>query len=311
MTKTTGRMLGLIAVLALVSAASLAVWADPVKAVARACAADRLKESVNVSGYLFRSYESDADGESCFEVLQQGKVIFRRTNDNDGWFALGQKADKEEGVPAIPNGTDVTGRGYPDMIVSGYLGGMHCCHTHYVFELEPRFRLIATFDDGDNYSAHFEREGKAYYYESTDGSFQGFWMTEAGSPSHSVVLHFIDDRDGGGFHLAKDKMQTPAPTPKQWQHALDDVRDSLSGVSQGDLVDAPNILWQDVLNLIYTSHSDLVMKFLKEVGPRAQQKPLPNLEYFCSVLKGSPYWDDLEPTLSKTMPACVIAPSGP
>lgn len=41
--------------------------------------------------------------------------------DNGGRYILGQHADPQSGIPAIKNGTDVTGRGHPDMIVSPLL----------------------------------------------------------------------------------------------------------------------------------------------------------------------------------------------
>lgn len=53
--------------------------------------------------------------------LAEWKVIFRRAMDNGGRYILGQHADPQSGIPAIKNGTDVTGRGHPDIIVSPLL----------------------------------------------------------------------------------------------------------------------------------------------------------------------------------------------
>jgi hypothetical protein len=66
-----------------------------------------------------------------------------------------------------------------------------------------------------------------------------------------------------------------------------------------------------VLNLIYSGHSDLAWKFVDELGPKAQQKPLPTLANFCSLLAKSQFWPDLKPTLKDTPAACANAGPGP
>jgi len=75
-------------------------------------------------------------------------------------------------------------------------------------------------------------------------------------------------------------------------------------VSKGDADSIGQTLWQDVLDLIYTGHSDLAWKLANAAGPKAQQKPFPALSDFCSLLRQSPYWPDLQPTLKDTPPAC-------
>lgn len=110
-----------------------------------------------------------------------------------------------------------------------------------------------------------------------------------------------------GFHLALDKMQRPAPTTDEWQKGLADVRHELTLEEKNMFNFLPQVLWKEVLDLIYTGHSDLAWKFLNEAGPKAQAGPYPDLATFCSKLKTSPYWPDLEPTLRDTPAACANA----
>jgi hypothetical protein len=100
-----------------------------------------------------------------------------------------------------------------------------------------------------------------------------------------------------------DKMQKPAPTPVEWNKVLDEAQ----AVSEGDADAIEVTMWQTALDLIYTGHSDLAWKLVDAAGPKAQQSPLPSLADFCSVLKSSPYWRDLQPTLKDTPPACANA----
>jgi len=279
----------------------------PVKDSAVACSHEHLKNEAKVGQFVFRSYEDREAGHACLQVLRDGKVIFRRTNDNDGYYIVGQPADKKLKVLGIVNGTDITGRGHPDMIVSHYTGGAHCCLLHYVFELEPAFKLLATLDAKDSDLAHFaDLDGNHhYYYLAEDWTFAYWPSSFAGSPSAPIVLQFVEDGKGGGFHLALDKMHRPVPTPEEWNKALREARQTLATDSLE--IDSGATIWSIVLNLIYTEHSDLAWKFVDESWPAKTKVKNDWLDDFCSILKASPYWPDIEPTLQNLPPACANA----
>lgn len=271
---------------------------------AKACSSANRSGSVKVRQFTFATYSSDAG--TCLQVISAGKVVFRRAVDSLQSFTLGQPASTDGNYFAVPNGTDVTGRGNADMIVSLFTGGAHCCTTHYIFELEPTFKLLATLNDADDDLAHFERNVKdhRYSYVTADWTF-AYWPTcFACSPSEVVVLRWADDANGGAFHLALDKMKKPAPTTAQWNKSLAAAR---KVVSQSDDTNIGTTLWQTVLDLIYTGRSDLAWKFIDAVGPKAQQKPFPSLGDFCGLLKQSPYWPDLRPSLQNPPAACTGA----
>ena len=289
---------------------ALAFWLAPVRFYAQAvgedaagaCARKNRDYAVTVDHFLFASYSSEAGG--CLEVICGGKVVFRRAAGIAENFTLGQPGEPIENIPAVANGTDVTGRGHPDMIVSLFTGGAHCCTSHLVFELEPELKLLATLTDAHDDLAHFERDRKdsGYNYITADWIF-AYWPTcFACSPSERVVLRWADDGEGGGFHLALDKMREPAPTAEAWNKDLGMVH---KVVSDNDINSIGQTLWQTVLDLIYTGHSDLAWKFVDAAGPKAQQKPFPTLGDFCGLLRRSQYWPELEPTLKDVPPACA------
>jgi hypothetical protein len=292
-----------LAVLFLVAAPALTT-AQAAASPPEFCTAAQLADSARVGQYVFRTYDS-GDG-ACLQVSQNGKILFRRAHDGTQQYTLGQPADGGNDIPAVANGADVTGRGLPDMIVSSFTGGAHCCTAHLVFELEPAFKLLATLDDAHDDLAHFARIGadRRYYYLTADWTFAYWPSCFACSPSAAVILRFVEDANGGGFHLALDKMQAPAPTPAAWDK---EIRAARSAASAGRLDDIGAALWGPVLNLIYQGHSDLAWKLVDEAGPKAQQKPMPALADFCRLLKTGTYWPDLAPTLRNTPPACAGA----
>ncbi len=293
---------GTLAALLLAASASLLAQ-YPAKNDVAACASKNQMDAATVKGYVFKSYHGD--DRVCLQVIGGGKVLYRQTGDSFESFTLGQPDDAQENISAIANGVDVTGRGRPEMIVSFSTGGAHCCMTHYVFELAPEFKLLATLNDADDDEAHFERaKDGTYYYITADWTF-AYWPTcFACSPSEVVTLRWIDDKKGGGFHLAMDKMQKAAPASAQWNKELSAAR---KVVNAGNADEIGQSLWGVVLDLIYTRHSDLAWKFVDALGPKAQQNPFPSLGDFCSLLKQSPYWPDLQPTLKDVPPACANA----
>jgi hypothetical protein len=274
-----------------------------------------LKNAVRVDGYIFRNYKS-GDSDNCLQVLHDGKIIFRRTVFSlDNGYTLGQPEDKKWKVPAIPNGTDITGRGHPDMIVSWWTGGAHCCLMHYVFELEPKFKLLATLNARDTWPAYFadlDKNGH-YYYIAEDWTFAGWPGSYVSSPAAPIILQFVEDNKGGSYHLAMDKMRQPSPSPAQWKKLLDEDQQAIVEYGLQSTTIASTI-WTDVMRLIYSGHSDLAWKYLDESWPNSDTVPDFSrkdkdgwLENFCSTLKTSPYWPDLAPTLKDTPPACANA----
>ncbi len=302
-TRARWALLAVTAGMAVAAGPALVLAQGPAENPATACTQKNQVDEATVGQYQFTAYKS-GDG-ACLQVMSGGKAVYSHSVDSFESYTLGQAADAQDNIPAVANGTDVTGRGNPDMIASLYTGGAHCCTEHFVFELAPQFQLLATLNDSNDDEAHFEQLGDGhYYYVTADWTF-GYWPTcFACSPSEVVTLRWADDAKGGGFHLAMDKMATFAPSTADWDKELAAAQ---KAVDAGDADSIGTTMWQTVLDLIYTSHSDLAWKFIDALGPKAQQSPFPSLADFCSLLKTDPYWPDLQPTLKATPVACANA----
>jgi hypothetical protein len=267
------------------------------------CTAKNLASTVTVGQLKISAFS--AETADCLQVTGGATALYRGTIAGGGTLTLGQAGSDD--VPGIANGADVTGRGHPDLIVSQSTGGAHCCMSHFLYELAPTVRLVARLNDADDDMAHFGRDPKdrKYYYYTADWTFR-YWPTcFACSPSEDVILRFVDDANGGAFHVAFDKMQKPAPKQSEWNKELSTAQ---KAVNDGAVDDMGPAMWGVVLDLLYTGHSDLAWKFVNALGPKAQQKPFASLADFCSLLKKSPYWTDLGPTLQSPPPPCAYTP---
>jgi hypothetical protein len=275
------------------------------------CSAKFRTARVVVHGFTFTSFQNNASGKACIRVSRDGELVFERTGNNDDTFTIGQLAYQENGIVAIPAGTDITGRGHANVIVSHYTGGAHCCRLDYIFELEPRFKLLATLDSQDDDTAHFVQldDTGQWYYDTTDWTF-GYWFGSfAGSPVHEVLLAYSDGNKGKGYHLALDKMQKPAPDAAEWDALIASIRTETDEKRRDFAADLRGALWQNVLDLLYTGHPELAWKLVREAGPQAQGGSYPTLEDFCSTLTRSLYWRDLRPMMKDAPAACKTAPN--
>jgi hypothetical protein len=271
-------------------------------AASKPCTHPQLSATANVRGYAFKAYEdTDGDTSGCVRIYFHDKLVYQLQNDHDLSYRLGQAADPANKIPLVPDGSDLTGNGRTDMMVTGWSGGAHCCFTHYIFELEPKLRLIANLYDGDTNLGHFEYldHDRRYSYIATE--IWSYWPDSfAASVSHKVILRW----NGKKFALDLDRMRFPPPSPQQWQSALNDVDEA---VKDGDRGSLGLTLWDTTLDLIYSGHSDLAWKFVSEANPKALRGGNPTLNDFCAMLKTSDYWPDLRPTLKDVPEDCASA----
>ena len=270
---------------------------DHGKNSADVCTTANFTNSVAVDGVAFETLSNPEQAEGCIRVWANGKIVFQRKIVYASTFTFGQRATDDGSIAAIRNGTNLTGRDAPDMLISAWSGGTHCCRTDFVFETRP-VKLLGVIDARDAYESHFAKlDNGRYYYLSADYVFAHWYGPFAGSPVEPVILEYRNDKNGGDFHLALEKMRQPAPTQQEWDKALAKVNNDLALKRANMANDMRTDLWSEVLHLIYTGDSDLAWKFLRDTGEEARTPPDPDLSDFCSTLKASDYWNDLAPSI--------------
>ncbi len=81
----------------------------------------------------FRDYKviiSESDG-SRVEIPKGVNLVYAM---GGGRFFVGNLAANENKEMATPIGMDIAREGQPNLVVSAYTGGAHCCSTFLIFE---------------------------------------------------------------------------------------------------------------------------------------------------------------------------------
>ncbi len=232
----------------------------------------------NYEVQVFNNYDT---GEGYFEIFKNGKSIYRE----DGFaFKIGLIHDNK----TIAMGMDITGDGIPDLVVSEWTGGAHCCFKFHIFEIGRTFKKIAVLDGGDELGSHFEdiNNDKKLEFITRDWTFQ-YWKTDfAASPAPRVILRYSK----GKYSIAEDLMFKPGPERAEFRKKAKEIKSEKSW-RKGN---PPPVLWGYMLDLIYTGHEDLALKFIKLAWPVDVTGQDEFLKEFREQLATSPYWPQIQ-----------------
>jgi len=89
------------------------------------------------------------------------------------------------------SGTDVTGEGNPDLIVTSYSGGAHCCFSSTVYDLGPGLTVIPVVGGGNCSGTFEDLDGDgSYEFLTCDDAFAYRYCCYAGSPLVRVILRY-------------------------------------------------------------------------------------------------------------------------
>lgn len=184
----------------------------------------------------------------------------------------------------IAPGTDITGSGIAELLVSEFTGGAHCCTTYHILALEPFVRVLATIDTQDAGARFEDLDGRPGLEAITADTTFAYWNTYyAASPKPQVVLAW----NGSAYVATPALMAAPAPS-------AGDLKAEAAAVAASDQWTADQMdpdLWRTMLDLIYTGHADLAWSFLDDGWPQGRDgKDAFRTALLCQ-LATSPYWD--------------------
>lgn len=210
---------------------------------------------------------------------------------------LGIGADPLAGGPQYGIGDDLTGDGTPDLLISEYTGGAHCCSNYYVLSLHTGgpVELLARIAGWHGGAEFRDLDGDGTPEAVLrDWSF-AYWNTSfAGSPAPQVILRWRGERYVADAELMRAFPRTDgdAPLPPNevefamWVQA---VRAAFGRESQEI---APEY-WGGILDLAYSGEGELAWRFAREAWPCGESEREDFLRELLDHWRTSPYWPEL------------------
>lgn len=220
--------------------------AGPEKAVAH----------VQCGGYEVRTLQRpDASSLETSVVILRGGVEMHRFQSKDG-----------SGWSAAAECRDLTGDGYPDVVILAWSGGMHCCTTLHVVGLaqEPvHYRPYWIGNGSSDPDGWFESiDGKPVLVAHEDNF--AYWGTSyASSPAPRTFATF----DGAGWRI-DPVLQRNAPLG---ENAVRRLREQVGQAlrSENAEFDVFPLALRAILDLIYSGHSGTAWQLLAELRAEA------------------------------------------
>ncbi|MCC5787203.1 MAG: hypothetical protein JJU33_10940 [Phycisphaerales bacterium] len=225
------------------------------------------------------------DGGQRLTVARGTREMLSRSVEAGGRLTLGSGAP-ESAQTVFGRGQDVTGDGTVDLIVTEFTGGSNCCTNYYIYRVGsagPELVDEIRAEYGGRF-ADLNRDGKPEF-EGRDWSFAHWRASFAESPAPRIVLAF----DGRRYKLSTELMRTSAPNPRQLEEKIESV---LLDPSWED-GRPPVTLWSEALDLIYSGHPELGMRFIRMAWPSNIEGADEFIAEFRERLNESPHAGDL------------------
>ena len=267
--------------------------------------AENLRRQETFADYTVRIYRDYESGAGLFQILRDSVIVYSRSGSAFDIGHVWVDFPKEDWTRI---GSDITGDGEPNLVISQFTGGAHCCFIFYVFSIGYEFKVLDIINAADTLGSYFEDlDGDGIFeFLSRDWSYAYWNACFAESPFPNIVLEFRD----GKYQLAPELMIKPAPSFEKEAEVIREIQaDERWGWdfedawtlawSNGEGFAVPPQVWEHMLDLIYTGHTDLAWYFLDKVWFKDEASKQAFQKDFKEKLKSSNHWDLLKVNLGK------------
>jgi hypothetical protein len=250
-------------------------------------------QSTTFKDYEIRLYnqpDCQAEPESRIaglQILKAGKQVYVQTGYS---FAIGYPLDQDQPPDSVKPtvGMDFSGEGVPELLISEWSGGAHCCYTFHLFRLGDSFSKIQDIPLLDADESAFVRrpDVKGLVIATADYSaFAYFPKDFADSPAGRVFLSSQGDK------FKPDAVLMKAAAPKAGETA----KCAALFKPSPDWKDGqPRGLWYYATDLIYTGNEVEAWTFLDRAWGSSAADKKKYLDDYRQRLKKSVYYQGLE-----------------
>lgn len=220
-------------------------------------------------------------------IIEKGKEKVFEESEIDNHYYFGNHFDENPDRPNLYSGHDITGKGIPNLIISNWTGGAHCCHFLHIFELGRKFRKLITVEANSSSIRLVDLDHDGFpEVEFWDGAIDYQFASFAGSPGGRVILKFKKDH----YEVATKLMKKSAPTTAKINNMKKRI---VLNFKKNQTSELPHEFLKTMMDLSYSGHFQFALKLAGEVWPNER----PGLEKFKSefsqALRESLYWQEL------------------
>lgn len=221
-----------------------------------------------------------------FIVLKHGKLVFEKASTGTHYWIGNHFDESLKGFDPY-SGKDITGKNIPNLIMTEWSGGAHCCNSLNIFELgENEFKEILAVDggsygfkikdlDGDNIpEIDFWDWPIDYWFNSFAHSAQG-----------RVVLKFID----GKYRVANNLMYKKRPNDQVLIELKIKIRKDFTEEHPEHV---PNSLLEIMMSLSYSGYKQLALQIASDTWPEERKDLKKFKSEFLDALSQSIYWKE-------------------
>lgn len=186
------------------------------------------------------------------------------------------------------SGKDLNGNGIPDLVISQWTGGAHCCNFLYIYELHPSgVKKLLSVDGGSFGFGVEDLDGdKIPEIEFWDWPIDYLFNSFANSAQGLVRLKFGE----GKYRVARSLMYKRRPSDRSLALIKRKIKMSFEGM--GDLV--PHPLLKLMMELSYTGYKELAMRVAEETWPKDRKDLKKFKAEFKKALLDSIYWSEFD-----------------
>lgn len=222
--------------------------------------------------------------EGIFTVYKRNKQIYQE-RDWGSYYWFGNHFDESLKNSDIYSGKDLTGRKVPNLIISKWTGGAHCCNYLSIYEMgKNKFKKLTTVDGGSYGFRIFDlNKDMIPEIEFWDWPIDYLFSSFAGSAQGKTILEYTE----GEYRVASKIMLKPVPDQAVIEKKKSEIRLAFKNMNSAEL---PYTFLELMMDLSYSGHVKLAIKVAEDVWPKTKPGLAEFKLEFSRALSGSPYW---------------------
>lgn len=228
-----------------------------------------------------------SDGMYSKVVVYKGhKKIYQEGEFGDHYYFGNHFEGAELNDHDVYSGKDINGNKIPDLVLTNWTGGAHCCNFLSIFEMGKTFRKIVTVSGGSyGFKLVDLDKDKIPEIEFWDNPIDYVFASFAHSAQGKTVLKFVNNQ----YRVAVPLMLTPVPNKKERYKIEKEISDEFK---KNNFPHPPYIFLMYMMDLSYSGHFKLALEIAEKTWPSKFPGFKEFKKKFPECLNDSPYWKE-------------------